>query len=95
MKLNWKSLISEDNKNVSQGRFWTNILLVLSCMQWWKGQDIPMGLGSLIATLLLYNYGKKLKFTKEGFVEDKTTTTDDSAEAQPTLVTEPTQIGKK
>lgn len=85
MKLNWKTLVSEDNKNISQGRFWTNILLILSCVQWFRGYDIPTGLGSLIAALLLYNFGKKLKFTKDGFVKDDSSI----------LITEPNQIDKK
>jgi len=64
INLSWKSLISENRKDISQGRFWLNILLLLSIYIWIFKDDIPVGLGSLIGTLLLYNYGKKLKITK-------------------------------
>ena len=70
--MRWQSLVSEDNKNISQGRVWLNLLLLLSCSIWLRDKDIPMGLGSIIGTFLMYNFGKKLKFIKDkGFVADE------------------------
>lgn len=65
--MNFKSLISEDNENVSIGRVILWILLIACLLFWYfKPKELPDTLYYIFIYVLAYNFGKKLiaPFTK-------------------------------
>jgi hypothetical protein len=83
--MNIKSLISEDNDNVSMGRvaFW--LLFIISMFFWITDKKYPNTMYDIFAIIVLYNFSKKGIEVISKYVDNtKTIITDPTNPTNPT-----------
>lgn len=71
--------LKNKNGSISLGRSTFVLLMITSIVKyWWVGTDIPPNLYMTLATVLVYELGKKGRDTYEAIKSNSTTTTVDT-----------------